>query len=61
VHYPRPVHLQPAYESLGYRQGSFPVSERASAEVLSLPLFPELSCAQIETVAAAIGRAGPMA
>jgi dTDP-4-amino-4,6-dideoxygalactose transaminase len=61
VHYPRPVHLQPAYESLGYRQGSFPVSERASEEVLSLPLFPELSCAQIETVAAAIRRAGPMA
>jgi dTDP-4-amino-4,6-dideoxygalactose transaminase len=54
VHYPRPVHLQPAYESLGYRQGSFPVSERASEEVLSLPLFPELTCAQIETVAAAI-------
>jgi dTDP-4-amino-4,6-dideoxygalactose transaminase len=58
VHYPTPVHLQLAYESLGYRRGSLPVSERASNEVLSLPLFPELSCAQIETVAAAIRAAG---
>jgi dTDP-4-amino-4,6-dideoxygalactose transaminase len=58
VHYPTPVHLQPAYERLGYRRGSLPVSERASNEVLSLPLFPELSCAQIDTVAAAIRATG---
>ena len=54
VHYPTPVHLQPAYASLGYKPGAFPVSERASAEVVSLPVSPELTDAQIETVAAAV-------
>ena len=43
VHYPVPVHLQPAYENLGYSQGSFPNTELISREVLSLPLYPELS------------------
>jgi dTDP-4-amino-4,6-dideoxygalactose transaminase len=51
VHYPIPVHLQPAYRDLGYRAGDFPVSERIGGEVLSLPMFPELSPAQIGTVA----------
>lgn len=54
VHYPVPVHLQPAHASLGYGPGSFPASEQAAATVLSLPLFPELTPAQIETVAAAL-------
>jgi dTDP-4-amino-4,6-dideoxygalactose transaminase len=50
VHYPTPIHLQPAYRDLGYRGGDFPVSEGVANEVLSLPLFPEMTPAQIETV-----------
>jgi dTDP-4-amino-4,6-dideoxygalactose transaminase len=57
VHYPVPIHLQPAYRDLGYSRGDFPVSEAVAAEVLSLPMFPEMTEAQIETVAAAL-RAG---
>jgi dTDP-4-amino-4,6-dideoxygalactose transaminase len=57
VHYPIPVHLQPAYKDLGYGPGDFPVSERVAAEVLSLPIYPELTDSQIETVAGVI-RAG---
>jgi len=54
IHYPIPVHLQPAYADLGYRAGDFPVSERAAAEVLSLPMFPELTDAQVEQVTTAL-------
>ena len=54
VHYPIPVHLQPAYQDLGYRAGDFPVSERVAAEVLSLPMFPEMTVEQVKTVAAAV-------
>lgn len=43
IHYPVPVHLHHAYESLGYKIGDFPVSERLSEEVLSLPIFPEMT------------------
>jgi dTDP-4-amino-4,6-dideoxygalactose transaminase len=43
VHYPLPVHLQPAYTNLGYKEGDLPVSEAAAREVLSLPLYPELT------------------
>jgi dTDP-4-amino-4,6-dideoxygalactose transaminase len=50
IHYPLPVHLQPAYRDLGYSAGDFPVSERAANEVLSLPIFPELTGEQIETI-----------
>ncbi len=51
VFYPLPMHLQPAYAYLGYRQGDFPLAERAAQEVLSLPIVPELSMEQIEYVA----------
>lgn len=51
IHYPVPVHLQPAYSDLGYARGSFPHAERASTEVLSLPLYPELINNQIQLVA----------
>ena len=51
VYYPLPLHLQAAYGSLGWQPGSLPESERASSEVLSLPMYPELSTAQIECVA----------
>ena len=46
VHYPIPVHLQPAYAELGYREGSLPETERAAREVLSLPLYPGLTAEQ---------------
>jgi dTDP-4-amino-4,6-dideoxygalactose transaminase len=55
IHYPIPVHLQPAHADLGYVAGDFPASEQAAAEVLSLPMFPELTDAEVETVAAAVG------
>jgi dTDP-4-amino-4,6-dideoxygalactose transaminase len=54
VHYPIPVHLQPAYRDLGYSAGDFPVCERVSTEVLSLPMFPELTPDQIREVALAL-------
>jgi dTDP-4-amino-4,6-dideoxygalactose transaminase len=43
VYYPLPLHLQPVYNDLGYQPGQFPVVEQACHEVLSLPMFPELS------------------
>ncbi len=54
IHYPTPVHLLPAYADLGYKAGQFPHSEKAAAEVLSLPMFPELTQSQCEEVAAAV-------
>ncbi len=54
IHYPVPVHLQPAYEDLGYRPGDLPVTERAAREMLSLPLYPEMSEQAVATVSAAI-------
>jgi len=51
VHYPMPLHLQKVYANIGYRPGDFPVAEKASREVLSLPMFPELTDAQIQRVA----------
>lgn len=57
LHYPIPVHLQPAYADLGYRAGAFPVAERAAADVLSLPVFPEMTDQQVDVVAAAVRRA----
>ncbi len=54
IHYPRPLHLQPAYVTLGIPQGSLPHAERACERVLSLPLFPGLQIEQVEFVAAAL-------
>ena len=57
VHYPSPVHLQPAYADLGYAEGRFPESERAAEEVLSLPMYPELSEDAVAEVTAAVAEA----
>ncbi|NIQ13793.1 MAG: hypothetical protein GTO02_05125, partial [Candidatus Dadabacteria bacterium] len=51
IHYPVPVHLQKAYEFLGYKKGSFPVAERCASQYISLPMYPELLRDQIEYVA----------
>jgi dTDP-4-amino-4,6-dideoxygalactose transaminase len=50
VHYPVPLHLTPAYRTLGYVKGDFPVAEAMALRVLSLPMFPEISEAQQEHV-----------
>ncbi|MBK7998059.1 MAG: DegT/DnrJ/EryC1/StrS family aminotransferase [Verrucomicrobia bacterium] len=50
IHYPIPVHLEEAYQGLGLGRGSFPVAERCADEFISLPMFPELTADQIETV-----------
>lgn len=50
IYYPRPLHLQPVYQSLGYHPGQLPVAEQACNQVLSLPMFPELSEEQQEKV-----------
>ena len=50
VHYPIPVHLQPAYQFLGHKVGDFPITEKCAGEFLSLPMYPELTRAQIEQV-----------
>jgi len=57
IHYPIPVHLQQAYAELGYRRGSFPSSERAAEEVLSLPMFAELTKKQLDDVTSAVREA----
>jgi dTDP-4-amino-4,6-dideoxygalactose transaminase len=46
IHYPIPLHMQKAYRSLNYSRGDFPVSEKAAADILSLPMFPHLTAAQ---------------
>ena len=54
IHYPVPIHLSPAFADLGYAEGTFPVTERAAREILSLPLFPEITRAQQERVVSAL-------
>jgi dTDP-4-amino-4,6-dideoxygalactose transaminase len=57
IHYPVPIHLQEAYAGLGLGPGSFPVTEGAARQILSLPLYPELSREQVETAAGALAQA----
>ncbi len=54
IHYPRPLHLQKMFASLGYKEGDFPITERFSKEIISLPLFPYIALEEIEYVCAAI-------
>ena len=62
MHYPIPVHLQPCFRALGYREGAFPIAERFGRTQFSLPLFPEITEEQIDAVcealAVATGRQG---
>lgn len=53
IHYPIPVHLQPAFADLGYKLGSFPVTEALVSKIISLPMFPELTDSQMQQVAGA--------
>jgi len=57
LHYPIPLHLQKAYETLHYREGDFPVTEKTSGEILSLPMFPGLTEEQMNRVVAALDKA----
>ena len=54
IHYPIPLHLQKAYQHLNYKQGDFPVTEKVAAEIVSLPMFPQLKQEQLATVAARV-------
>jgi len=54
IHYPIPIHLQEAYKNLGYKSGDFPISERNAGEILSLPIYPELTTEEIEEIAGLI-------
>ncbi|MDD5729646.1 MAG: DegT/DnrJ/EryC1/StrS family aminotransferase [Candidatus Omnitrophica bacterium] len=51
IHYPIPLHLQPAYKELGYKKGDFPVAEGICGEILSLPMYPHIKKGQIEYIA----------
>lgn len=57
VYYPLPLHLQEAYRELGYGEGSLPAAEKASKEVFSLPIYPELTDSAVDAVAESIRRA----
>jgi dTDP-4-amino-4,6-dideoxygalactose transaminase len=57
IHYPLPLHLQPALSALGYAEGDFPVAEEWARTQLSLPMFPELEQTEIERIADAVSRA----
>lgn len=54
IHYPVPLHLQPAFAYLGYKPGQLPVSEKLGRECISLPLFPEMQAGEVELVAKAV-------
>ena len=55
IHYPRPIHMQPAYADLGLVAGSLPVAERLAGESCSLPIFPTITDREIERIATVVG------
>jgi dTDP-4-amino-4,6-dideoxygalactose transaminase len=57
IHYPIPCHLQPAFKYLGYREGDFPHAEQLSEEMLSLPMYPGLTEAQVNRVVGSLTNA----
>ena len=57
IHYPVPIHLQPAFRDLGHGPGDFPVTETAATEILSLPMFPHITEEQQAHVATALRKA----
>jgi len=57
VHYPVPLHLEPAFASLGYTLGDFPQAESVTTQIVSLPMFPHLSAGEVQTVAEAVEEA----
>ncbi|MDE3088780.1 MAG: DegT/DnrJ/EryC1/StrS family aminotransferase [Chloroflexota bacterium] len=54
IHYPIPLHLQPVYQNLGYHAGDFPHTEKAASEILSLPMYPELTNVQAQQIVDAL-------
>ncbi len=54
IHYPIPIHLQECYKDLGYKKGDFPITEEYANEILSLPMFPEITTSQIEYICKSI-------
>jgi UDP-2-acetamido-2-deoxy-ribo-hexuluronate aminotransferase len=54
IYYPIPLHMQPCFAHLGYRQGDFPIAERACTRTVALPLYPDMTMAQVEAVCQAI-------
>jgi dTDP-4-amino-4,6-dideoxygalactose transaminase len=48
IHYPTPLHLQPVFKNLGYKEGDFPVTEKIAKEIITLPMYPEMPREQIE-------------
>jgi dTDP-4-amino-4,6-dideoxygalactose transaminase len=61
IHYPLPIHLMPAYTDARYKAGNFPVAEASARTVLSLPLHPHMTMAQVEQVASGISKLAPRA
>ena len=61
IHYPLPLHLQPACAQYGYTPGMLPVTEAAAERIVSLPMYPELSSGQIETIVTAIKKCSYLA
>jgi len=56
IHYPIPLHLQPAYRYLGYKAGDFPITEKCAREIISLPMYPELDEGKIKKIAEVINK-----
>jgi len=54
IHYPIPIHLQKAYSDMGWKKGDFPISEKLADEILSLPMFAEMTEEQVEEVCTAV-------